>query len=552
MNIEDTIVAVSSPPGAAERGIVRLSGPRAVPITESLFEPNDESRLSYAQAPSHITGRLHLDRHRLPAAVCLFLAPRSYTRQDVVEIHLLGSPVLLGMVVEACLAAGARRAEPGEYTARAFLAGTLDLSQVHGIAGMIAARSDLQLQAAERLLHGVLSRTAHRAREELADLLSLVEGALDFADEPIEFIAPRELRRRLAGVREALASTSAAGLRAERWGQLPRVLLLGLPNVGKSSLMNRLSGLDRAICAPIAGTTRDVLSAPLVLGETECLLVDVAGLAINDDTLDSGRNDPNTPDAQAQLAALRARTEADLVLYVMDLTTNDSVATGCDPDPSGVPFIVVANKCDLLSDDQAAGRVNSLAEGLTPHGRVTWPSGRWHAQAKRGHADRPEGAATCQPRAERNGASRLSAALGQHDQNAPSPERAVQPSDHATGSHGQAVCLTSALTGEGCDLLKDLIEAALRDRPVHADEPAIALMAEHRSALQDAIDALDRAIGLVEIPGNSAPEAGDALRDVDLVAAELHITANALAVLVGQDQTEDLLGRIFARFCVGK
>lgn len=495
MNIDDTIVAVSSPPGAADRGIVRLTGPGAFQIVEQLFQPESMpdgkfARLppemvqpsprclaSLTEFPKALKGTVHLGEAQLPSIAYVFKSPGSYTAQDTVELHTIGSPVLLAMIVEAAIQLGARRAEAGEFTARAFLAGRLDLSQVHGIAGMIAARSDLQLKAAERLLHGALSQRAMEARESLADLLSLVEGAMDFADEPIEFIAPDDLRSRLAQLKKRLTATVDAGLRAERWGRLPRVLLIGKPNAGKSSLLNRLTGLDRAICTPVAGTTRDVLTAPMTIGDHECLLVDVAGLD------DAARH---RPDILAQAMAHDAIGDADLFLLVMDITGPIDPAqpalTSClEPAAS----IVVGNKCDLASADQSALFQSTFPEGL----------------------------------------------------------------------------VVSAQTGAGCDALAGRIAELLTGRESDRQDDAIALMAEHRASLDRAIDAIDRAITLASTSPNQPggadcstdSEIADAgLANADLVAAELRIAADELGVLVGQDQTEDLLGRIFSRFCVGK
>lgn len=461
MNVEDTIVAVSSPPGVGARGIVRLSGPSAIEICNELFDDDGGRGLQDVGSPAQVDGRIRIGRTHIPASVVIFGKPRSYTRQDVTEFHLLGAPSLLGILTEACIACGARRAEAGEFTVRAYLAGALDLTQVHGIAGMIAARSDLQLQAAERLLHGALAAIADKARDELADLLSLVEGALDFADEPIEFITAEDLKARLHIVRDTLRQTELAGLRAERWGQLPRVSLVGPPNAGKSSLLNRLTGVERAICAPIAGTTRDVLSAPLNLGDSECLLVDAAGLEEAGDEIGT----------LALSAARRAIGNADLLLQVLDVSTPRPPALS---GRAGVKSIVVGNKLDTLPRDE----LDQVRQGL--------------------------------------------ASLG-----------------------AGPVCLTSAATSEGCDALKNEIGRALRSCPARADDAAIALMAEHRASLQDAIDATDRAVQL-------ASRNQENLEDGELLATELRSAADSLAMLVGKDQVEDLLGRIFSRFCVGK
>jgi tRNA modification GTPase len=468
MNPDDTIVAVSSPPGSGVRGIIRLSGPEAARIVDSFFRTCGGERIEAVGHNQCLEGRVMLGDGELPGRAYVFKTPRSYTRQDMVELHVLGAPGVLGLLVECCLGGGARPAEPGEFTARAFLAGRFDLSQVHGVAGMIAARSDQQLRAAERLLHGELARTAERSREELAELLSLVEGALDFADEPIEFIAAAELRRRLAVVRESLGCTAAAGLRAERWEQLPRVLLAGPPNAGKSSLLNRLTGIDRALCAPIAGTTRDVLSAPVQLGQTECLLMDAAGL-----TLIGGP--AGELQGKAEAAAREAIKDADLIVYVVDIASTDlaDAAIQARATAGPLPCLLVANKCDLIPEDRTAE----------------------------------------------------AAELGR--------------------ASGLQVCTVSAATGAGEEMLKKAVEDALSGGATSSHDPCIALMAEHRDALGRALQAIDAAMRL-------AGRSGRRLEETELVAAELHSAAEALGTLVGEEDVEDLLGRIFSRFCIGK
>ncbi|MBX3395013.1 MAG: tRNA modification GTPase [Phycisphaerae bacterium] len=477
MNLEDTIVAVSSPPGSCLRGIVRLSGPDSASIADCFFHPDNHESLSAviesSERPAAVFGNLHIEHGSLPAMAFLFRSPRSYTGQNIVEIHCVGSPVVLGLMVVGAFESGARLAEPGEFTARAFFAGKLDLSQVHAVAGMIAARSDAQLAAAEQLLHGALSRRAIEARDELADLLSLVEGAMDFADEPIEFISASELAERLSRLYRMLSSTIAAGERAERWGRLPSVVLTGRPNAGKSSLLNRLTGTERSICAPIPGTTRDAVSSPMSLGGLECLLVDIAGHGAPVDALD----------AQAQRVALDAVEGADLIVEVVDASVvqgaigmdsigGDPTTEDCHLPNPAIPRLRVANKVDLLDERgmSALRRCTQAGRGLLP---------------------------------------------------------------------------VSALTGDGVDELKEQIKVAIEGRSEDRRDSAIALMAEHRESLERAVDALERAVGLAKIQANR-------LSDADLIATELRIAADELGTLVGKDQTEDMLGRIFSRFCVGK
>ncbi len=471
MNLEDTIVAISSPPGSAARGIVRLTGPQCLDIASHIFHSSNASSLSTLSAPTCIKGEIAIPSGYMTSQVYLFRRPHSYTRDDLVEFHLLGCPSLLAEVVEACLQTGARRAEPGEFTARAYLAGSFDLSQVHGVAGLIAAHSDEQLRAAERLLHGTLGTTSQAAREELADLLSLVEGALDFADEPIEFITPTALKDRLAIVSTSLRETWTAGLRAERWTDLPRVVLAGPPNVGKSSLLNRLTGMDRAICAPISGTTRDALSAPLSLGETACLLIDVAG--VDDATTEL--------DAKAQAVAKHTIEDADLLLQMFDAGD------------------ISTNSVALIINDSVAPVINRCKNSI----HIVNKSDLLNATTRR----------------------EFEAKFLQVD--------------------GSNLLFVSAATGEGCEELKRAIAATLHGRTSTTGDSAIALMAEHREALQSAVEAIERATEL-------AAGCDEFLDNADLVAAELHVAADALATLAGKDLTEETLGRIFSRFCVGK
>ena len=288
----------------------------------------------------------------------LFRGPASYTGQDLVELHTIGSPPLLLMVLESLLTAGARPAEAGEFTARAFLGGKLDLAQAEGVAAAVAGESDAQLVAAGRLLDGVLSSQVGSIRDELADLVSVVEADIDFSEEGIEFITPADAGRRVGAIRSQIDALLRTSVAAERLAVLPEVMLVGPANVGKSSLMNRLTGLDRSICSPLAGTTRDVLTAPLDLAGLQVLLVDGAGLV----------GGPGShPDELAVQAARSAAERAALLIFVVDLADGGFVhcldLIGQLPER---PMLIAGNKIDLVPGrrvdacrDQIAGRVDT-------------------------------------------------------------------------------------------------------------------------------------------------------------------------------------------------
>jgi len=350
--LDDTIVAVSSPPGVSLRGIVRLSGPQAPALAARVFTTDAPPGLLEAAGWSRLIGRVRIaDRAFLPAEAYVFRAPASYTRQDLIELHVPGTPAVLAMVLDQLTDAGARHAEPGEFTARAFFAGAMDLTEVEGVAALIHADNDSQLRASEALLHGQLSRQSNQLRDQLTDLLALLEARIDFADEPEEFIAPSRILETIAPIRTALEHLHRQSPAVERLNVLPTVLLTGPPNAGKSTLFNRLTGLNRAIQAATAGTTRDLLSAPLTIPGGEILLIDSAGITHHDEDQDHQPTDD--PDRQARQVARRALRQAHAVVLVLDVTQSphehdrqhhESLTTA--------PVLRVANKIDLLTAAQ--------------------------------------------------------------------------------------------------------------------------------------------------------------------------------------------------------
>jgi tRNA modification GTPase len=360
--LDDTIAAVASPPGGAARGIVRLSGPAAVDIAKGLFRAHEEPHREFSRQrtplsspidkPAAITGELFLSGLHSPMPCDLYVWPRrrSYTGQPVVELHTLGSPPLLDILLRAVCGAGARLAGPGEFTLRAFLAGRIDLSQAEAVLGVIDARDNRELHAALEQLAGGLAKPLQRIRADLLDLLAHIEAGFDFADEDLTFITRNELDQRLAEAEAhsaaILRQMSARDDRADAAG----VVLVGRPNVGKSSLWNALVGDHAAIVSHLPGTTRDYLAAELDLGGVKCRLIDTAGAT----------RGPTVPDDEvghaAQSAGDRQRRAAAAELLCIDSTRplddwEHDELYGAD----SAPRIVILTKCDAARATDFAG-----------------------------------------------------------------------------------------------------------------------------------------------------------------------------------------------------
>lgn len=336
---DDTIAAVATPPGRGGVGIVRISGPEARAIGGQLFDrPLRDRRVVHGRIVDPISGGV-IDQ----ALGVLMLAPRSYTCEDVVELQCHGGSVLLGRVLGATLALGARAAEPGEFTLRAFLNGRIDLAQAEAVHATIVAQTDAAQRLAAAGLDGDLSGRVAAPRGALLRLLAYLSARVDFPEEdvPVEDVRPalQEARHTLGAL---VASASAGAVFHEG----VRTAIVGRPNVGKSSLLNRLARRERAIVTDIPGTTRDVIEEAVALGGVPLVLIDTAGI-----------NDAVDPVERIGVERSRAvLADADLVLLVLDgsrpLTDGDTTLLRA---ASGRPAIAVLNKCDLgMIVDRAA------------------------------------------------------------------------------------------------------------------------------------------------------------------------------------------------------
>jgi len=442
----DTIAAISSSVAPAARIIVRVSGPGAIEFAQ---------KFSHSDLPS-AGGVFHIELSfadlSVPAWLYLFRAPHSYTGEDLVEFHIPGNTVLGKMLLDHLLRAGSRHADPGEFTARAYFNGRIDLTEAEGVAATIHAGNEQEMAAARQLMAGELSKRLAPILDLVAETLALVEVGIDFTDEDVSFLTPGQISQRIAQADGSLEKLLQESVRFETLAHEPRIVLVGRPNAGKSTLLNALAGRERAVVSPIAGTTRDALSAEVPLRRGMARLIDVAGIDEQ-----PGSTESQVSSEQRRIEhlmcqhALREMEQADHVILVRDVTHKR-------PDPAlpRTPDRIVMTKSDL-SDESTIGQNGLL--------------------------------------------------------------------------------VVSAKTGAGLDALcKQLDVLAFGSSGSAA---TLALNARHILAIHNARAALGRAA----IQAGALPE---------VLAMELREVLDALGQILGRVTPDDLLGRVFSQFCIGK
>jgi tRNA modification GTPase len=448
----DTIVAIASAPGGAIRGMVRVSGPQALKIASGWFQPDEGMNLGALVHPTAVAGVATVNDRgdQLPGELYVWPGQRSYTRQPTVEFHTIGSPPLLNRLVQTICSHGARPAEPGEFTLRAFLAGRLDLTQAEAVLGVIDAGSRTELDVALRQLGGGLADPLSRLRSDMLDALAHLEAGLDFAEEDIEFIGRDELRRQLAQARDEVAGLAGRMSTRAPSATEYRLVLYGRPNVGKSSLLNALAQSQQAIVSELAGTTRDYVTASVDCGGFRCMLIDTAGRASDVSPL------IHTPDAEAQRSRQEQTARAHLRLLCLDATR---------------------------------------------------PLDGWERQE-----------------------------LGRDD-----PQQLIvfTKCDDATDRSGGIA--TSSLRSSGLDNLKEVIAQRLAGLASVQTDVVAGTAARCRDSLERALTSL-----------NAAIDAIDAKAGEEIVAGEIRIALEELGRTAGAVYTDDILDRIFSRFCIGK
>ena len=349
MNLDDTIVAIATPPGRGGIGVVRIAGPEAQAIARPMLSRAPEPGRAIhcdliepcgADTPVREIAGTATTQARIDEVVVTFFArPHSYTTDDTVEISAHGSPVVLRHIVELCLARGARLAEPGEFTMRAFLNGRLDLTQAEAVRDLIDAQTLFQAKVAAQQLEGALSNRLKPIKQKLIELIALLEAGIDFAEDDVSIAPDAAILDRIAEVKSPLLQLAATFSYGKIVHEGLTLAIVGRPNVGKSSLFNRLVERDRAIVTSQPGTTRDLVSETVAIGGIPVELVDTAGI----------RRALDEAESIGIRKSMEALADADLVLVVIDHTQPLS-----DEDREllthveGRPAIVVENKSDLL------------------------------------------------------------------------------------------------------------------------------------------------------------------------------------------------------------
>ena len=372
VNLDDTIVAIATPAGRGGIGVVRLAGPEARRIAElmlrlkhpleagqavfgELIEPASEA-LVPAEAADAAEASANAPGSRIDeVVVTYFRKPHSYTTDDIVEISAHGSPVVLRHILELALDRGARLAEPGEFTMRAFLNGRIDLTQAEAVRDLIESQTLFQAKVAAQQLEGALSKRLQPIKQKLVELIALLEAGIDFAEDDVSVLPPDQIVKHIAEVQEPLERLAGSFQYGKVVHEGMTLAIVGRPNVGKSSLFNRLVERERAIVTATPGTTRDLVSETVALGGIPVKLVDTAGI----------RHTVDEAESIGVRKSKEALADADLVLVVVDA----SAAMGEEDhelieEVRGRTAIVVGNKCDLAGS-QISVPGSQLAQVLT-------------------------------------------------------------------------------------------------------------------------------------------------------------------------------------------
>jgi tRNA modification GTPase len=524
VNLDDTIVAIATPPGRGGIGVVRLAGPDARRIAEPMLRlkhPLEAGRAIFGEFIEPEAAELRSagqPRSALPTwplaesapridevVVTYFQKPHSYTTDDVIEISAHGSPVVLRHIAELCLARGARLAEPGEFTMRAFLNGRLDLTQAEAVRDLIDSQTLFQAKVAAQQLEGSLSKCLKPIKRKLVELIALLEAGIDFAEDDVSIAPDATILEQFAAVRAPLEQLAASFTYGKIVHEGLTLAIVGRPNVGKSSLFNCLVERERAIVTAQPGTTRDLVSETVAIGGIPVELVDTAGI----------RRALDEAESIGIRKSMEALADADLVLVVLDASQPvSSEDRELLSQVEGRAAIVIENKSDLLAScgDGRLARPCRVEPGKdSPHE---------NALADSISSPIPEG----QPSL----AQRLSAGYGRENEQV----QAGRPTPQSIP--------TSALTGQGIPELRAEILRHVAGESA-APETGFLTNLRHHKLVTDSLAALA-----------AAKNAVAARVPHEMLLLDLYNALRPLDEITGATTTDDILNLIFGTFCIGK
>ena len=490
MHLDDTIVAIATPPGRGGIGVVRLSGPEARTIARPMLRLAHDHELE--------AGRAHFGElidpstgERIDEVVATFFAkPHSYTADDVVEISCHGSPVVLRHVVEMAIVAGARLAEPGEFTMRAFLNGRIDLTQAEAVRDLIDSQTLYQAQVAARQLEGALSKRLQPIKQKLVELIATMEAGVDFAEDDVSVIPDQQILARIAALRAPLEELLASFAYGKVVHEGLTLAIVGRPNVGKSSLFNRLVERERAIVTATPGTTRDLVTETVAIEGIPVRLVDTAGI----------REAGDEAESIGVRKSLEALADADIVLVLRDASRGAETPLTDDELQQDERLL------ELVASRQAIVVWNKV--DLAPAGRL---SSRGGLQADEEPAlSLPKGSAV----------------------------RREIPNNAKAVSH--PIVTASALTGTGVERLRSTVLQMIGGDGVQQEQGFLTNV-RHQQLVSDAIAALDKATAAVpqRIPH-------------EMLLLDLYNALRPLDEITGATTADDILNLIFSSFCIGK
>ncbi|MBU4319685.1 MAG: tRNA uridine-5-carboxymethylaminomethyl(34) synthesis GTPase MnmE [Nitrospinae bacterium] len=494
MFLDDTIAAISTPPGEGGIGIVRLTGKDAIKIADRLFH-SSKGKTLFDSASHRIIHGFIKDSSTGETVdevlVSIMRSPNTYTREDIVEINCHGGMSPLREALELAVKHGARLAEPGEFTKRAFLNGRIDLSEAEAVLDLIRAKTDESRRIALEQLRGRLSEKILNLREQLTKICVFIEACIDFPEEEIELASRKEIVESAETILKELASLLKSYDEGRFFREGLAAAIVGRPNVGKSSLLNALLQKDRAIVTDTPGTTRDTIEEYLNINGLPLRIIDTAGI----------RESHDMAEKEGVKRSIRAMEDADLVMAVIDgsepLKDEDIEVLG---KTKGKNTIIVINKSDLIR----AEVLKSVADRFI--NKVSFPL-------------------VGNPSEERLRASRSD----------------KSGSNSALISYSSRVINISAATGDGIEELKDTIFQSSVKNWKEQREGVIVTNLRHKIAIQAAYDSLKNGIKAVETD-----------KPLEIIAIEFRDALDRLGEIVGAVTTDDILNRIFSDFCIGK